>query len=564
MSKGNYNEEKKTNEVETSNAGGQDRNQAKSGGNNRNNRNRGRYNKKGKGQPIYYENDPTWYFGMEAIALDATNISTFNAAGAKHVSPTFTRPYWTAAGIARFDYIPFFGYFDSPTHAINVAARRTYDVINSKNSRNPSYDPSDLAMYIMAVGQGWSLYELGKRIIGMYNLVNPTNRYWWRDIVASMGFSPISVTNDIVNWRQVLNRLANKLNMLAVPDNIPYFSRARFMNSGIYKDSESEKATYWYYMPAAVMKFTHDPIDQVGRLENVTTPWFSGENVNATQFEAFCNSVIDGLFNDSDIATMSSDIIKALGIEKCFRLPFVDPNYQAPALYSPLVNLQLHNARMAYTLDPSREGVQSYAIEQDMELNCLKSTYTVAADNKLPDRAFYGTDNASNRAILLDFPVDQVGNVDIMEATRLTWYSDYNNVSQQLIHHNMSEVLIRDRVYYYTTNVAGTVWQLDYIQNCFCVGVAESETGTDLVNTAMPRLAVGSKLACAPIIFLMCSREGGSFVSPRYMDIVSDVTNFTTVDKADLANMHDAAIMSLFLPKDWMKAGSDRGNGFKK
>lgn len=564
MSKGNYNEDKKTNEVEAVTSGDQNRFQGKSGGNHRNNRNRGRNNKKGKGQPIYYENDPTWYFGMEQLALDSTNISTFNAAGAKHVSPTFTRPYWTPAGIARFDYIPFFGYFYSPTHAINVAARRTYDIINSKNSRNPSYDPSDLAMYIMAVGQGWSLYELGKRIIGMYNLVNPTNRYWWRDIVASMGISPISVVNDIVSWRQVLNRLANKLNMLAVPDNIPYFSRARFMNSGIYKDADSDKATYWYFMPAAVMKFTHNTYDQVGRLENVTTPWFSGSNVDAQQFETFCNSIVDDLFNDSDIATMSSDIIKALGIEKCFRLPFVDDTYQAPAVYSPLVNLQLHNARMAYTLDPSREGVLPYAIEQDMNLNCLKSNYTVAADNTLPDRAFYATDNAANRAVALDFPVDTVGNVDIMEATRLTWISESQSDSAQVVHHTMSEILVKDRVYYYNTNTSGNVWRMDHIDNCFCIGVNDTATGFDLTNTEMPRLAVGSKLACAPITFLMVSREQGSFMSPRFMEIVSDVTNFTTVDRADLMNMHDAAIMSLFLPKDWIKAGTDKGRGFQK
>lgn len=537
-------------------------------GDRRNTRERGARNKRAvrdDKEPII--NDPRWWMNTGQLAIDACRISTFNAIGAPHVSPTYTRNKYTPTGILRLDYIPYFGTFSSPTHPINVAAKRSYDVINSKNSRNPSYDPSDLMIYFIAVGQAWSLYEFGKRIIGIYNTFSPVNRYWWRPFIKSMGIDDISVANDIVSWRNAINRLANKLNMLAVPKDIPYFDRAGFMNRGVYTDSPSAKASLYYFCPAAVMAYKApygqgSDFYEPSQLINKTTPWFgSNVMVNAAEFESFCNSIVDPLFNDTDIASMGADIIKAFGIENTYQLPSVTETEQLFPAYSAEINMQVHNARMAYSADPDLNVNNKYTIHQDMINNCLVATQEYTTEANRPDRALVATDLQGNKGIALDFPIDNVNEADVMEATRLTWFAEKGpglpgpDGEVDIKFHACTELLVRDRLFYFseTTNE----WTVHSIKDSFIIGFGDQMTSSGFMSDVAPRIAYGSKISCAPITYLVVSRTGESgsddYGSPKYMEIISDLTNYTTIDAQDLRNMHDAAHLSIFTPVSLMK-----------
>lgn len=498
-------------------------------------------------------NDPSWWFGAGQIAMDATNISTFNAAGAKHVSCEYDTDYYSPAGIARFDYIPYYGDIKSSIHPLNMAAKLMYDTINSKNSRNPSYDPSDLMIYVLAVANAWALHSFVLRIVGMFNTFSATNRYWWRSVVESMGIAPIATDNDIVKWRNLANNMALRLNMLAVPQNIAYFQRAIFMCQGVYMDEPTSKSSMYYFSPAGLLHYKYDTREgheNLGMLQMVETPWHDSTIVTPitpADIEAYFNRMVSNLFNDSDINTMSADIIKAFGTENCFRLPQVDSNYTVTMGYSPEVNLQLHNSRVC---TPGVDFVNSpYQVRQNMNYNGIETNGRALWTLGDAGTALMATDSKVGRGIPLDFPVDNPDNTMVMEATRLTWYAepayDGTTLSGYVIQ-ACTEIIIGDEFFEFETD-SNNEWTLNGVNNCINVKVLANSVGVQTMAEAVSR---SSKYANAPLSWLIqANSSSAQFADPKWMRLISNTTNYTTVSREDLRNMHDAATLSVFVPR---------------
>lgn len=511
------------------------------------------------------DNDVSWWNGAGQLFMDATNISTFDALGARHNSALFNTQYYSPTGVARFDYLPFFGDVESSTHPINTTAKIMYDVINAKNSRNPSYDPSDLMIYVIAVAQAWSLHAWVQRICGMFGTFSVINRYWWLPITESMGIAPISTDNDIVKWRNLANYMSVILNRLAVPIDIPYFARTQFMSESIYQDQNIGKSTYYYFSPAALFKYQYDTevtTQQIGMLGLVKTPWYeylTGERtdpVTPKDVEAYFFNIIENLFNDSDINTMGADIVKAFGQDHLYQLPQIGPDYIVAPGYSEEVNMQLHNARMLYSGANIIGGNRPYQVKQDMITNTLKTTRVIWDMPGSPSTALMATDMTNGRQIAFDFHYDSPTNEAWMVSSRLCWFAsepdaahlnDYAKITA------CTEVLIGDSFYEFQTDENGD-WTLNHQDNCCIV----TSTGTLASQEKMiPKLARVSKLHDAPITFFV--RPNGNsaqFKDPVTMAIISDLTNYTTISCEDLRNMHDVAILSVFLPA-WLRSYID-------
>jgi len=499
------------------------------------------------------DNDPSWWFGAGQIAMDATSISTFNAAGAKHVSCEYDTDYYSPAGVARFDYIPYYGTIDSSVHPLNMAAKLMYDTINSKNSRNPSYDPSDLMIYVLAVANAWALHSFVLRIVGMFNTFSATNRYWWRSVVESMGIAPIATDNDIVKWRNLANNMALRLNMLAVPQNIAYFQRAIFMNQGVYMDEPTSKSSMYYFCPAAFLQYKYDNREgheQIGMLQMVETPWHDSSittPITPAVIETYFNNMVVNLFNDSDINTMSADIIKAFGAENCFRLPQVDSSYTVTMGYSPEVNLQLHNSRIC---TPGSDFITDpYQVRQNMNYNGIETNQRTLHKEGDPGTALMATDIKAGRGIPLDFPVDNPDNAMVMEATRLTWYAVGVPTGDGLTGYEIqacTELLIGDEFFEFETD-SNKEWTLNSRAGCINNKALATTIG---VTRLAENLSRSSKYANAPLTWIMLPNQSSAqFLEPQWTRLVSNTSNYTTVSREDLRNMHDAATLSVFVPR---------------
>lgn len=497
-------------------------------------------------------NAPEWWMSVGQLATESTNISTFNAAGAPEISPVYSKSEWTPSGIMRLDYIPYFGIVNDVTHPINIAAKQIYDWVNSKNSRNPSYDPVDIFMYVVAVANAWSLHSFVRRICGMYGTFSATNRYWWRAVLESMNIAPIDTDNDITAWRNLANRMAIQLNRLPVPNDIAYFNRVIMMNEAVYMDSPSQKASMYYFCPAAVMQYTIGDGAAGMQLKNHPLPWYDidalngGKLVTPTKVETTFNSIVNSLFNDTDINTIGSDIIKAYGLENCFKLPQIDSTYAILPVYDPMVNVQVHNARVAYNVG-DQVITNPYELIQDMDHNCIKSKFDNHITLSSPDTMLVSTDIHAGREVALDFPIDAPDNNLVMEATRLTWYANENQISHAKEVFACVDLLIKDRCFTFMREAATSSWELHELDKCLYVGFEEQFEGDQMAESAA-RMATAAKFACAPINYVAVMKGTHTYASPDYMEITSDLTNFTTVSRETLRRMNEAAIYSIFMP----------------
>lgn len=498
-------------------------------------------------------NSPDFWMGLGQYSKDVSRISTLQPIGGKMPSPWTHSDFWTPSGVTRFDYLPFFGTVDSAIDAINIAAKKLYDEINSKNSRNPSYDPSDLMIYVIAVANAWAIHSFVKRIVGMYNTFIPLNKYWWNTVANSMGISEISTQEDIIKWRNLCNRMALKLNNLIVPDNIPYFKRAYMMSEFIYADAPVAKASLFYFAPAALLKYQYDS-EQIGELKNEVTPWGDNTIVNRVtpeMVEDYFNRMTVNLFNDSDINTMSADIMKAYGLEHCFRLPMIDESYSLLPFYDEMLSSELHNARMCYALYETYES-DPYVLKQDMKANCLISDYKCIIDRSLGDAAVLYNDAHDGKPIALDFWKDNPSEEEVMEATRLTYLASNFDGTKDVAHPEVDlyaccEVLILDTFYEFGEDSFHT-WRVESSSGCI-YPVMKASFGVFL-----DKLSKVSKLSSAPLTLIVFPNASSTEVNqdtmvPQYQEMVSDTTNYTVIDKVTLKNMHDAATLSIFLPR---------------
>lgn len=490
------------------------------------------------------DNDISFWNGAGQLYVDATTISTYSALGAKHVSPFLDKPYYSPTGICRFDYVPYFGSINTSVHPINTTAKIIYNAINAKNSRMPSYDPSDLMIYIMAVAQAWSIHAWIRRLCGMFNTFSVINRYWWEPICRSMGVAPISTDNDIVTWRNLANHIALLLNRLPVPNGIRYFDRAAWMNMNIYMDSPVGKATYFYFSPAGVLKYDYDE-NQVGKLAMVETPWHkyttgtSTELVTPKSVETFFMDVISNLFNDSDIPVIGADIMKAFD-GNIYTIGQIDSSFVLAPGYSPEVNLELHNARLHYGGESLVKSGQSntYSLVQDMTTNTIRTKELTWDMPGVPSTGFVATDLAGNRAIAMDFPIDNPGNDDWMTATRLLWAAvppaAPNSYADILCG---TEMLINDEEFEFV-DVDGK-WELNGLPQCAIV----NSTGTSAtLLKALNKLERISKLHDSPITFYIQPNGNSSqYKDPTSMKILDDLTNYSVITAENLRNLHDVA-----------------------
>lgn len=485
-------------------------------------------------------NDPSWWMKTGQLAKDVSSISTFNATGAKNASIEKGHKYYTPAGVLRVDYMPYFGDIDSPVDAINVAAKVMYDLVNSKNSRNPSYEPSDLMLYTIGVANAWVVHSWVQRIVGMFNTFSSVNRYWWVPLAQSMGIAPISTQNDIITWRNLANRMALKLNMLSVPDAIPYYSRAIQMCEGVYADSLTQKASLYYFSPAYLFSYGYDSTDKVGTLNLKKCPWFDNtEPVTPEVVEEYFDLLTWDLFNDSDVNTMGADILRAYGVEHCFKLPQVTENYVVSYQYVPGINLQLHNARVFDYPDM----VKGYHLHQDMNLNCIAADGVIAHLTNKACAVFRSMDNDGQYQLPLDFPTDAVTNEDVIEATRLMYYFDGGEL------HTCTELLVRTTGFVFSdTQDDPDAWTLTSLSELTNIGISNNPTADEAAIIGS-KLGMISKFHDAPLTWIVhANSDSGLYDTAVDMHCISDLTNFTTISKAALRRLNDSCTLSIFSP----------------
>jgi hypothetical protein len=486
------------------------------------------------------ENDPSWWNKTGQLAKDTSTFSTNAAVGSKQIGFEAGVPYYTPAGLMRLDYIPFFGTIKDVTHPINMAARQMYDFINSKNSRNASYDPSDLMVYILAIASAWSLHAWIKRLIGTYNVFSALNHYWPDEVMRLMKVKRISTHDDIVTWRNVANRMALKLNMFAVPSGIDYFRRAMHMNMWIYKDDPSDKAALMFFNPKAFLKYNWTDSADEAQLTLEPFGLDQSDGISPEYVETYFNNLISDIINNTDISTISSDIIKAYGLDNCFTLPALTENEVTAPAFVPEMLMQINNARV---LQVSDDYWATYAIKQNPSKNCI-----IADFDSDPTATAWGVAGiwraVKDKPIPINFPMDNPNSDAFIEATRLMFACDpAASLAQSKITTCSTEVLVDVVMSKYT--MVDDMWMPVNTDGSNIIKF----TGTDITFYQNMANIIGdySKFASAPMQYVITPGSGG-YTNPTFMKCISDIQNLSTLSYNDLYALNEACILSIFSP----------------
>lgn len=490
-----------------------------------------------------HSNDPSWWNRAGQISKDSASFAFQGANGAQLRGFELGRDYFTAPGIMVLDYVPTLGTISSSTHPVNLAARILYDRVNSKNSRTPSYDPSDLMVYIIALANAWAVHGWVRRVVGTYNTFDPQNRYWPRSIRSAMGCAPDTSDTLIVAWRQVANWMATRLNIFNVPKDIPYFMREIFMNNAVYMDMMSSKASYFMFNPRAfftlVDKDEEDP-SRVGGLKYAEFPSNVSGGITPDIIWKYFEQLVQPLFNDSIIPVMSADIEKSYGIENCFRLPSIDDTEMTIPVYNPEVLMQINNARF-YPYQELGSLISQYAVRQNMATNTLMCGLLVRSKGSTMSN-FYA--QHPQLALPINFPVDNPGVDATIEATRLMWAVDPDSKHEgnytNAIGTASTELLVDSYIVTFDVDDHDN-WVEHTIEHPHEVIFSMASPVT---VEQMDKVRSYLQFGWAPLLFAYTKPSDTSNITKSY--VWSDVYNYSSLVYNDLKVLNESCLISIF------------------
>jgi hypothetical protein len=490
-----------------------------------------------------YSNDPAWWENNNGLTAAATNIGTRTPIG--YLLDYGLLGEFTPTGILRLDYAPCFGTIGDVTDGVNVAAKNLYNKINAQNSRSASYDPNDLAIYIIAVANAWVLHSWLRRLIGTINSYSAQNRYWFDPLLETMHVAPIDETNDITRWINLADWIALQLDRLPVPEDIAYFIREQRLCEAFYADNLVEKAGIVYLNPISLLKFQYDA-EGKGMLKWFDTPWKNsvGRDVTPAAVREYFKNLTINLFNDSDTVLMQSDIRRAFST--LYTLGKMDPDFTLGLQYDANLNLQIKNAtEHKYLLGAT------YEITQDMDRNVLRSNdlgqwVLDHMTNLKTDPSTIAFNDFST--MIFDFPTDSVTSQSWTEATKLHsfWIGHSDLVAT-------TEIVLKVATYTFVPSPSGSGAILQLNQNLMYLGIVNGSTLTAAgVSGWCDKIQAVQKFATAPLQF-------AAIVKPTLVDstwtynklniektyIFNDLNNFVPVPRINLTTIRDYAQLSI-------------------
>lgn len=469
-------------------------------------------------------NDPSWYNASNQLVIDACSLGFATPLGLplEVHSGKFKIP-----GIMRLDYVPSIGLSQDNTSPINMAAQSIYSYVNYANSRNTSYDRTDMMMFLLAMDSAYSYLSFLKRVYGIARIYSATNRYLPTSLLESMGLDAVNIVNNLNNLRSAINTFAAKLGSFFVPATFTYLQRHSWMNYNIFSDSDKPfKSQLYYYYQQAYYKYDETTSPNGTSLVYTPMPIQTG-GLRFPDLVGFGNQLLDPILNSQDVGIMGSDMLKAFGESGLVKMNTIDSDFTIDISYSPEVLTQIQNtiavgtiATSQHIADITQDNTSGYIIQ------VLKSADSY---NNFKNTALSGA-----RDYFINMPMVNPSPDDVMVATRnMSWISRDNLI------HSGSEVVTQMSVFNDPTDISKKV---TFGTSCIITGSAAYDAfvkyaeilGAITPFNMHPRLLMGSQIG------------SGGDLSEVKTQIVCDFENYTPLPVIDLQKMHEVALLSMF------------------
>nr|AVX53441.1 putative capsid [Marmot picobirnavirus] len=322
---------------------------------------------------------------------------------------------------------------DPDAEIANKAFQQIYSYIVHANSRNYSYEYTDLAMYILAGMEIFSAIAEAIRVYGASYYYTEENRYYADGIVTALGFIPNDIRNNRSQMWFDINDLIMQTRQIWIPDVMPLTKRWVNMNSNVYTDAPGMRSQSYvyvrnkYYMLAetafntgtALLPAVYVPKGQLSaksfeRFEfDVSSGGLVSRNVKAcywSEFKGMIQYMINAMIASETRGTIYGDILKAYGAEKIYAMAPISSDYTVQPVYNAEILSQIENVTVNEFV-----RIDGFGQVQNNNINRFRTLW----QDITPKLALTGPTLATERQILNFHFAGQPTPEAIMIATRL-------------------------------------------------------------------------------------------------------------------------------------------------
>lgn len=496
-------------------------------------------------------NDIRWYTKSAARLTAAARIPFSTIAGVTPVTEidTSSDKSYTAAGVMSIIYTP---NFLSNKVVVEQAFNGMYSDIVHANSRNQSYDMTDLAIMIHAGIEIFSAIGVGLRAFGLMKRYMEESLYSPEGLIQAAGFSYSDLRANYSHmWSDLLQLIAQS-RQIWIPNTLPIVERRFWMNTQVYADADNSKPQYYLYTPLCFYKYSGFTDTKGGELvvetnwnmPDAAVGWTTREN-KWSEYLSSVQNMIDALIPDQDRGIMYGDILKAYGAEKLFALNEIDLNYLTPVTYNQEVLWQFENITASGSVLPVKLGQENgHLVQQWAGISYIYSTNGDKYDGvpyKTPFLNFHQKEAPTPEQIAIATRMMAIGTKlesrKKYDGATKSWVADGGTGNQVCVPYTSgTEIVNHVKIYVNAYNEQGTLSTIALRLNL-------NSTSTPTNITSM----IISQFDWHPFRYEFYKlASGASYDDYKLRAFIGDLENWTRLSKEELSQIHNAILYSLY------------------
>lgn len=305
--------------------------------------------------PVMFKgrNDPTWHIPDDQLAKDVGQVSMYVADGAaipvtgfdKITSSGYNINPIKVPGIMTFTLGFTIGDSHTVNDPINQGGEMLFTYLQRTTGRTPSYDPSAVMSYLLAMDSLYNYYQYLTRVYGTMTHFDKENRYFPETVLNAMNVNYSNLRKNQANFRSYINTLALKLASLPLPGNFGFLKFHDSVFKTIYKDSDTNKAQLYLFQPAGFYKWVEGVESApITHLEWVPLRRYTNDAGRYTMDDLITlgDSLFDPLRYSNDIRMIGSDILNTLG-DQLVTVNGIAETYEVFPVYDQEILAQIEN-----------------------------------------------------------------------------------------------------------------------------------------------------------------------------------------------------------------------------
>lgn len=449
-------------------------------------------------------------------------------------------------GVCAIELAPSLGSPEDVNAPINVAAKVLYTSLQTKSARNPQYGMNDVALYLTAMADIYSMYNWLVRLYGVALNFSLFDKYTPVGIFKAENVSYYQLSGNLALYRAVLNEVAYKINAMYCPKNIPFISRKVFLYESVYLDSNTNKAQYYLYTPNSFYKWyegdTEEALTYLQTIDvrDVTDPF---ELINVLK------GMIESILESEDVRMMSADMFNTFGAGNAIVLNQIAETFTVSPAYDAEVLMQMENAYLLGLTKYKSRIYQNEGINEDYVKESSQGSIDIGFGAKTTGTEVWTTSLDTKRTQLLNFHKTDVTPEDLLVSSRLATPSKlvWSGATDYTVnvYSDWTEVPMRAHIVTYTRSSYPKLVVDLYDESVFTNQVVRGTQKLDMM-TQVGKVANLSRFDWAPRVRVLFETETSGKADVNCSGDFWDLDNYYMMSYDELVRMDRIAMLGMF------------------